>query len=238
MANYSYLKKFVEQGSYQDAETEKMTENYNLQYEKAVSSFDILINSDRANNIYRDNILYKAIVDYGNSLKKGELKSDKYTKEVRTRHSDNFKGGNVVEFENKGSEERQTYLFLKNIETKDEYDLSVMQECNNTLILKGEVTKTKVGENDFGEPQYSYVEGDPIEIPCIVETSIQTRETEKPINLPEGRLQVTIPYTDNKQLAISQEFSMYDSNYEIIGIDYTKSINGVGIMIIDGKRKV
>lgn len=107
--------------------------------------------------------------------------------------------------------------------------------CNNQLTVKGSpVTVTKT--NDFGEEYEEIVSYDMIEIPCIVETTITFDNTDNAINLPEGRIRVTIPYTEHEDIAIDKEFVMYGENYKIMGIDYTQSINKEGLIIINGKK--
>jgi hypothetical protein len=108
--------------------------------------------------------------------------------------------------------------------------------CNNTFSIKGNpITVTKV--NDFGEEYEEIVSYDTINIPCIVETpTITIDNTDNAINLPEGRINVTIPYTEHEDIAIDKDFIMYGEKYKIIGIDYTQSINKEGLIIINGKK--
>lgn len=108
--------------------------------------------------------------------------------------------------------------------------------CNNTITLKGSTTEIIVGYNDFNEPITETVSSGDIVLPCIVEIKILDDETEQAINLPEGRINVTIPYTEHEDIAIDKEFVMYGEKYKIIGIDYTQSINKEGLIIINGKK--
>jgi hypothetical protein len=111
--------------------------------------------------------------------------------------------------------------------------------CNNILTLKGNpITVTKT--NDFGEEYEEIISYDTIEIPCIAETQIifQDQKREQAINLPEGRINVTIPYTEHEDITINKEFEMYGEKYKIIGIDYTQSINKEGLIIIKGQKVV
>jgi hypothetical protein len=108
--------------------------------------------------------------------------------------------------------------------------------CNNTLTLKGTTTEIIVGYNDFNEPITETISSEDIVIPCIVETTITFDDTEQAINLPEGKIRVTIPYTEHEDIAIDKEFIMYGEKYKIIGIDYTQSINKEGLIIINGKK--
>lgn len=108
--------------------------------------------------------------------------------------------------------------------------------CNNTFTLKGSTTEVIVDYNDFGEPITETISSGDITLPCIVETKIFDDQTDEAINLPEGRINVTIPYTEHEDIAIDKEFIMYGEKYKIIGIDYTKSIDKEGLITINGKK--
>lgn len=110
--------------------------------------------------------------------------------------------------------------------------------CNNTLTLKGVTTQAIIGYNVFGEPIYDEASTSDIIIPCIVETKIFDDITDKAIKLPQGRINVSIPYIEHEDIAINKEFIMYGEKYKIIGIDYTQSINGEGIITIHGQKVV
>lgn len=110
--------------------------------------------------------------------------------------------------------------------------------CNNTFVLKGSTIQTIVGWNDFNEPIYEETSTSDISIPCIVETTITFDNTDNAINLPKGRINVTISYTEHEDIAIDKEFVMYGENYKIMGIDYTHSIGKEGLMIINGQKVV
>lgn len=117
------------------------------------------------------------------------------------------------------------------------YPIAKAQICNNTFTIKGEPTQTIIGYDHRGAPIYETVQGEDFEIPCIAETRVFSATENQPINLPEGRLQVTLPYVENSALEIDKEFTMYGTNYKIINVDKTKSINGIGLIIITGQRK-
>lgn len=108
--------------------------------------------------------------------------------------------------------------------------------CNSTFTLKGSKIQTIVEYNDFGEPIYDETNTSDILIPCIAETSITIDNTDNAINLPEGRINITIPYTEHEDIAIDKEFVMYGEKYKIMSIDYTQSINKEGLIIINGKK--
>jgi hypothetical protein len=141
-----------------------------------------------------------------------------------------LKQGYIVEFNN------QKWIVFSLPENNIIYEKATLRLCNNTLTLKGSTTEIIVGYNDFNEPITETISSEDIVIPCIVETKILDDETEQAINLPEGRINVTIPYTEHEDIAIDKEFEMYGEKYKIIGIDYTQSINKEGLIIINGKK--
>lgn len=112
-----------------------------------------------------------------------------------------------------------------------------MKLCNSTFPLKTDKTKVLIGYNEFDEPIYEYIDGEPIPLPCIVESNITSDNSNEAINLPEGRLNIIIPFTEHEDIADGKQFTMYGAVYNIIGIDYTKVINKVGVLTIQGKRK-
>lgn len=225
------LKKFVQNGV-DYSELERLTNRYDEQYESSISPFDILINSARGNIIYRNDISYSCIVDYGNPLKKGAISSrtSKLKREVLTKHEDNFKSGDIVEFEHKVSKETQTHLFLQNLETKDGYDLSTMQFCNSTLTIPGDTTKTIVGYDGMGRPIYDEVTSPSTTLSCIAESKVYMSPDQEPINLPNGRLIVIIPYTDNAKVKLNFKFDMYGNSYEVSHVDRSQVVGTVGII--------
>jgi pyrimidine operon attenuation protein/uracil phosphoribosyltransferase len=69
-----------------------------------------------------------------------------------------------------------------------------------------------------------------LNLPCIVESSIIAADENKQLPIPQGQLRVTLSYRDD--VKVNDTFSMYNNTYKIRGIDYTKVINGKGIMVI------
>lgn len=137
--------------------------------------------------------------------------------------------GSVIEYKS------QNYLLLSFFDNEI-FPKGKIKLCNSTYTLPGITTRTQVGTNQFGEPIWSYTTTDPTLLPCIVETTITSDDTDEAINLPEGTIQVTIPYTEHESIGDGVEFTMYGAEYATIGIDYTKSIGGIGLLIIKGKR--
>ncbi|KON87343.1 hypothetical protein AF332_11240 [Sporosarcina globispora] len=115
------------------------------------------------------------------------------------------------------------------------YRKAEIQLCNSTFPISSNKTSVLIGYNEFDEPIYEDTVTE-VTSPCIVSTSMQSANTDEPINLPEGQIEVTIPYTESENILEGKEFKMYNATYKIIGIDYTKAINQTGLVIIKGKR--
>ena len=138
--------------------------------------------------------------------------------------------GSYVEYKNR------TYLLMDYLDRELD-PKGLMAVCNNTLFLKNEPVKTQTGTDRFGRPEYDLVYPPDTPLPCIVDNSITTNDSDQPIRLPDNQLQVTIPYTEHPDIKEGKKFQMYGREYEISGIDETESINKVGLMIIRAGRE-
>jgi hypothetical protein len=114
---------------------------------------------------------------------------------------------------------------------------SIMKLCNSTYPIKS--NKTKVLKTDsqgkpvldkFGDPVYTYTDGATVNLPCIVESSIIAADENNQLPIPQGQLRVTLSYRDD--VKVNDTFSMYNNTYKIRGIDYTKVVNGKGIITL------
>lgn len=137
--------------------------------------------------------------------------------------------GSTVEYKGKN------YLLLSFVDSEI-YPKGQLKLCNTYFPLPGEITRTQTGVNQFGEPIWSYTTSEPTLLPCIAQTTITSDNSDEAINLPEGQLQATIQFTEHAEIDEGKEFTMYGVQYQIIGIDRTKSINGVGLLVIKGKK--
>lgn len=133
--------------------------------------------------------------------------------------------------------EESSYLVF-DFETNNIYPLAKLVKCNSTYALKGEVTQDLIGYDDAGRPIYDATQGVDTQVPCIVENKVLVGDDNQPINLPDGRVQVTMSYRDHNELQVDKSFTMYGENYQIKHVDKTKSLNGVGLLVITGQRKV
>lgn len=115
--------------------------------------------------------------------------------------------------------------------------------CNSTFPIESDKThdllKDEDGNivvDDYGEPIVIESGGDVIYEPCIVEKKYYFNNRNEQITLPEDRVMVTLKYQEADSIAVNKEFNIYDTRFAIKDIDYTKVINGVGIMTITGER--
>ena len=57
-------------------------------------------------------------------------------------------------------------------------------------------------------------------------------------NLPYNNLSVTMSYSTNENIKEGKTFNMYGLDYKIIGIDYSKVLNNVGIIQLLADRVI
>jgi hypothetical protein len=107
---------------------------------------------------------------------------------------------------------------------------AVVQLCNSTLTIPGDTTKTQTGTDSMGRPIYSETTSPSTSLPCIAESKVYMSQDQEPINLPNGRLLVTIPFTNNGKIKLNFEFDMYGNRYKVSHLDRSRVIGTVGIL--------
>lgn len=130
----------------------------------------------------------------------------------------------------------QKWLTLSSDFIGDIYYKCAIELCNNILHIKTGETKTISGYDPMGRPIYTTT---PVftDFPCIVSQSKSVgTESNQAINLPNGQLFITIPYTE--LIKEQMEFQMYQRKYKVINVDYTESINQVGLVTLTVERVV
>jgi hypothetical protein len=201
-------KKFVLSGKNEDVMLSSLSDRYSEQYNESISHFDILIGSDRADTINKDGTSYKCIVDYGKLPKKNSFGGIqlRYSREVMTRHSDNLRPGNIVDFINKNSGAVEKCLFLKTIETRDGYDLSIMQPTNSVL---------RWVDRD-GQLQEQF---------CIFEYNTRSNfglDEDRVMSMPDGRRQVIVQSNSHTRNLKRDKRFIFDSQvFKVIDFDWT-----------------
>ncbi len=132
----------------------------------------------------------------------------------------------------------ENWLVVTKPEDNKIYRKATIKLCNTSLSLTGEPTQVDTGEKDWrGDPIYEETPGQSTIVPCIVESKIYYNQTTEAINLPDGHLQVTIPYTEHKDIALNGVITVYNDNYKIVEVDRTQSLNKTGILVISAKRE-
>jgi hypothetical protein len=122
------------------------------------------------------------------------------------------------------------YLSIFESEDRDFYSSVKMRLCNSTLTIPGDTTKTIVGYDEMGRPIYDETTSPSTTLPCIAESKVYMSQDQEPINLPNGRLVVTVPYTNNDKIKLNFEFDMYGNGYEVSHVDSSQVIGTVGIL--------
>lgn len=122
------------------------------------------------------------------------------------------------------------YLIVNFIKD-DVFPRAEIELCNNILTLKTSETREITGYDDLGRP---IVETTPeyTDFPCIVRTrQYIDRYRERQVNIPDGRLFITVQKTD---YVISKDitFNMYGDRYKAIQVDKTLSYGDEGLIII------
>lgn len=138
--------------------------------------------------------------------------------------------GNIIKCEN------ENWLVITKPETNRIYHKADIQICNETFLLSGKDERIQNGVNEFGQPKWTIIKGETTPLPCIAQATILSDDTNEAINMLEGQMLITIPFTEHDDITEGKDFTMYNAKYKIMGIDYTKSINKVGLLIIKGKR--
>jgi hypothetical protein len=210
--------KMKDYSNYHDIDVKaKIEHDGNLIFESSlngVSGRDILINDVSTRGI---------ITSKFNS-------DDGQIKYIMGRNEELFRGS-VVDYEN------MKWLVTSIPHFNGVYKKAEITICNNTITLLTQEC-TVVGQNDFGEDIVVCNPSEIIDLPCIVERSTVASNTERAINLPEGKANVTIPFTVNDSIKIGQSIDLYAEKYEIQDIDYTKSLGETGLMILNVEKKV
>lgn len=141
--------------------------------------------------------------------------------------------GSVVDYKDK------KYLLMSFIDDEI-YPKGEIQLCNSTFPIKEKGQKILIGRDELNRPVYESDNDKVINIPCIVkmnEATIAIADVNKPINLLNNVLYITIPYTESESIDYDQEFEMYNAIYRIIRIDTSKSINKIGLMKLTAEMK-
>lgn len=123
------------------------------------------------------------------------------------------------------------------------YRKAVVQVCNSTFPIETDKTSLLMTDDDgnpvlnkFGDEVFIDVDGSIEHEPCVVETTYFNKDNNVQLPLPQGTMKIKLKYQKASNIKINYEFKMYDETYKIEHVDYSKVINGYGIMIINAKK--
>lgn len=118
------------------------------------------------------------------------------------------------------------------------YRKAEIRLCSSEFPIKNEDEYVIVGYDKLNRPIYEVIKGKAELVPCVVEmnsASVAIAEANEPINNLDNKVVVTIPYRESPSISHDENFILYGMNYRIIRLDPSKSINGVGILMITGE---
>lgn len=133
----------------------------------------------------------------------------------------------------------QVWLVTTKPEDNETYRKAEVKLCSTELPVKEHDIIKIVGIDDLGRPIKETIKGEVKLYPCVVkynDASTTVADVNKPINLLDNILTVTIPYKEAPSIAYDEIFTLYNDQYRIIKIDASKSIMGIGILKITGSR--
>jgi hypothetical protein len=116
------------------------------------------------------------------------------------------------------------------------YPSGTIKLCNSIYPIKSNPTKTIIGYYDNGKPEYGEVYATDRLEPCIVESKNYATNTNAQLIVQNNAILITIKYQPSETFKVNYEFTMYNNKYKITDIDYTKVINGKGIIQILAER--
>ncbi|WP_133065294.1 hypothetical protein [Virgibacillus profundi] len=158
-------------------------------------------------------------------------KKTKYDEKlVNFRHGYNPLVGSVVTYKD------NKYLLMETDED-DIYRFGVMKKCNYIIPVKVGETKVFAGYDHNGQPYYT-TEIEYEDVPCIIDSKYYSSNDNAQLPLPEGKLSVYTKYVPDSNIQTNEEYVLYEKRYIVADIDYTKVINGVGVIEIIVERKV
>lgn len=115
------------------------------------------------------------------------------------------------------------------------YPTAELKLCNSTFPIESDKFPVLLGYDKFKRAITDEVSNVKDE-PCIVETKYYFNNRNEQITLPEDRIMVTLKYQESSSITVNHEFPMYNSRFRITHVDYSKVVNGKGIISVIGER--
>jgi hypothetical protein len=129
-----------------------------------------------------------------------------------------------------------------NISDIEPYPQAFVEFCNYELLIKGEETRTIVGKDSLGRPQYKTHRVD-YPIPCVTTSKIYSTLDNSQIPLPVGAILLYTQYHDKIKIPLNSEFDLLGDKYQITTVNPINTLmdkNGVrhGYLEIRAQRDV
>lgn len=191
--------------------------------------FESSLNGIEGKDVVINDLQTKAVITSKYNNKIGELKY------IFARHNE-INRGSLINYDNE-------YWLVTTIPNNNGvFKKGEIQLCNSTFPIQTDKTSILLTDeqgnpilNIYGDEQFIISGGEPINIPCIVETSYSTKDNNIQLPLPDNSIKVIIQYNNSPKLKLNYEFEMYGEKYTIVHIDRSKVINGIGLLIITAK---
>lgn len=181
---------------------------------KGYAGYDVIINDEKETRV----LIYQKYDSDGESYK-------------IVGHIEDIERGNLVTYLN------DYWLIVNKPENNRVYNKSEIRLCTATFPIVTLGEELIIGYDKLNRPIYGDREDIIDQIPCVVNyNSRANADVNEPINLLHDQIKITIQYTESPSLQYNERFNIYNDEYRIIRIDYTDSINKVGIIHITGER--
>lgn len=203
--------------SKKDYYNKQIIKSIDTAYKNTLSTFEILINSVRAENIIADNIERKCIFDYSKETTDKNTKTDlaSYSKEMWI-EANVINVGSIIEHVDKISLAKNIYLVVSKQEDTRGFDKCFIQKTNNTIKF-------------YDKNHVLY------EIPCIVSNSVSIgNEETKYITTVDNQFYLTVPNTPiTQQIKVNNVFKIGTYSYQIESVP--DDISQKGLLIFKMK---
>lgn len=147
-------------------------------------------------------------------------------------HTEDIERGNLVFFDN------EYWLMTTKPEDNRVYRKAEITFCSFMFELRNDDIVTITGRDDLDRPIKKVTKGTVKHVPAVVkmnDASTAIADQNQPINELANIVTLTIPYRESDSLKHDKTFVLYGMTYRIIRIDYSKSLDKVGIIKITGE---
>lgn len=149
---------------------------------------------------------------------------------IHFRHDYKPLAGSVVTY-------RDGKYLLMETDFDEIYTFGTMKHCNHTIPFKIGEESEFVGYDENKQPHYKTKESYK-DVPCIVDSKYYSSNDNAQLPLPEGKLSIYAKFIPDSSIQTNEEFRLYEKRYIVADVDYTKVVDGVGVMEIIVERKV